>query len=160
MSAPNARAHVVRPEDGTHINGPVGGPMHLALHADATGGRFTALENLVGVGQGPPLHHHDEQDEAWFVLDGTLRFRLGDEVTTVSTGSWAFVPRGVDHAFQNVGDAPARILVMFTPAGMEPFFEAFDDLDPDDTGPEVFDRLGRPCGMHVTGPPLAVSHPR
>ena len=49
---------------------------------------------------------------------------------------------------------------MFTPAGMEPFFEGFSQVAADDVGPETFRQLGEPCGMQVVGPPLAVSHPR
>lgn len=159
MSVSETAAFVVQPGEAMQIRGPVGGPIDLALHGSRTGGRFTALENLVAPGQGPPLHVHDEQDEAWYVLEGMLRFRFGDEVQPAGAGAWAFVPRGVAHCFQNVGDRPARILVLFTPAGMEPFFEAFASLDDGDHGPEEFDRLGAPCGMHVVGPPLAVSHP-
>ncbi|MCW2927208.1 MAG: hypothetical protein JWM86_1176 [Thermoleophilia bacterium] len=157
---PDDAGFIVPPGTTPTIHGPVGGPMQLVLHGSRTGGRFSALENVVGPGQGPPLHSHDAQDEAWFVLEGTLRFRIGDDVNDAPRGSWAFVPRGTPHCFQNIGEAPARIAVMFTPSGMEPFFEAFADLAPDEAGPDAFQRLGEPVGMRIHGPQLAVSHPR
>ena len=63
-----------------------------------------------------------------------------------------FVPRGTVHCFKNVGDGPARILVIFNPAGMEPFFDEFAELSSAD--PEAFARLGGPVGMKVVGSPL------
>lgn len=72
-------------------------------------------------------------------------------------GSFVFVPRGTQHCFQNTGDAPARILVLFTPSGMERFFEAFAELPEFD--PAAFATIGSQVGMTVTGPPLAQSHP-
>jgi oxalate decarboxylase/phosphoglucose isomerase-like protein (cupin superfamily) len=51
-----------------------------------------------------------------------------------------FVPQGTPHCFQNVTAAPARILVMFTPAGMEHFFDRFAELAAPD--PEAFRRIG------------------
>jgi quercetin dioxygenase-like cupin family protein len=160
MDSSTASGFVVPPGEALQLRGPVGGPIDIGLHGSRTGGRFTALENLVGPGQGPPLHFHDEQDEAWYVLEGSIRFRIGDELALGEQGAWAFVPRGVPHCFQNVGDGPARILVMFSPAGMEPFFESFAQLDEGDQPQQQFALLGEPCGMHVVGPPLAVSHPR
>ena len=70
-----------------------------------------------------------------------------------------FVPRGVPHCFQNVGDAPARILVLFTPSGMERFFDAFAELPAGPVDPDAFRAAGAPADMDVIGPPLARSDP-
>ena len=152
-------AHLVRPADAHRIQGPVGGPMFLALHGDRTGGRLFTLEVEVAPGDGPPHHWHEEQDEAWYVLEGDIRFRMGDDVHTVEPGTWAYVPRGTAHCFQNVGREAARMLVIFTPAGMEPFFEAFASVPLGPGRAQAFVDLGEPCGMHTVGPPLAQSHP-
>jgi len=115
---------------------------------------------VVGPGDGSPLHTHEAQDESWYVLEGELRFKLGDTMQAAPAGSFVFVPRGTVHAFQNVGRAPARILVIFTPAGMEPFFERFAELPEDEPiDPGVFARLGAEVGMEVVGPPLSASDP-
>jgi oxalate decarboxylase/phosphoglucose isomerase-like protein (cupin superfamily) len=64
-----------------------------------------------------------------------------------------FVPRGTPHCFKNTGHDPARILVVFTPAGMERFFDRFAAAEgPPD--PFLFERLGAEAGMDVVGPPL------
>ena len=66
-----------------------------------------------------------------------------------------FVPRGVPHAFTNVGPEPARILVVFTPSGMERFFDQFAELPADAVLPQAFKAIGGQVGMDVVGPPLA-----
>ena len=46
-----------------------------------------------------PLHAHDTDDEAWYVLDGTLRFRLGDATVRATTGGAVIAPRGTPHTY-------------------------------------------------------------
>jgi mannose-6-phosphate isomerase-like protein (cupin superfamily) len=62
-----------------------------------------------------PLHVHHEDDEAWYVLEGRLGFRLGEHVVEASAGSAVFGPRGVPHAYWNAGPGPARYLIVMTP---------------------------------------------
>jgi hypothetical protein len=81
------------------------------------------------------------------VIEGELRFKLAGDVQYAPAGAFVFVLRGTPHCFQNVAEAPARILVMFTPAGMERFFDGFAALSEPD--PEAFGRIGGPLGMTV-----------
>ena len=63
-----------------------------------------------------PLHVHDADDEAWYVLDGVLRFRLEDEVFEAGPGSAVLAPKGTPHAYGNARrGAPARYLLVMTP---------------------------------------------
>jgi quercetin dioxygenase-like cupin family protein len=146
---------VRRPGEDTTIEGPVGGPLTFKVRGEQTNGTFTALENVIPPRQGPPLHTHASEDEAWYVLEGELRFKLDGQVRAAPAGTFVFVPRGTPHCFQNVADTPARILVMFTPAGMERFFDEFASLPA--TSPQAFATIGEPLGMNVIGPPLAQS---
>jgi quercetin dioxygenase-like cupin family protein len=152
-----AAAVVIAPGEGATIQGPVGGPLNFKVRSDQTNGSLTALENVIPPGEGPPLHTHENEDEFWYLIDGDLRFKLGSEVHTAPQGSFVFVPRGTPHNFQNVGAQPARILVMFTPGGMEAFFERFAELSAPD--PSAFKTIGGGVGMDVVGPPLAQSDP-
>ena len=61
----------------------------------------------------PHLHHRD--DEAWYVLDGTLGFVRGDERLEAPAGSAVLVPRGVVHTFWNAGPGSARYVIVMTP---------------------------------------------
>jgi mannose-6-phosphate isomerase-like protein (cupin superfamily) len=62
-----------------------------------------------------PLHIHHRDDEAWYVLEGTLRFRLRNEEIEAPAGSAVFGPRGVPHTFWNPNEKPARYLLVMTP---------------------------------------------
>jgi mannose-6-phosphate isomerase-like protein (cupin superfamily) len=154
-----AAAFHVAPGEGKTIRGPAGGALTFKARAEQTDGRFVCFENIIAPKDGPPLHVHAAEDEIWYILEGHFRFQTGVERFTAAVGSFVFVPRGTPHCFQNVGDAPARILVMFAPGGMQRFFDEFDALPPGPVEPETFRVLGRASGMEVVGPPLAVSDP-
>lgn len=65
-------------------------------------------------GSGPPyLHLHHEDDEAWHVLEGNLRFRFVDRSVDAGAGSTVFVPAGVAHTYEASPDA--RYLVILPP---------------------------------------------
>jgi quercetin dioxygenase-like cupin family protein len=72
---------------------------------------------------GPPLHLHRTWDEAFYVLEGEMTFLIDGQTTTAPAGSFVFIPRGILHTFWNASDAPARQLTIFTPAGIEAYFE-------------------------------------
>ena len=63
-----------------------------------------------------PLHVHHADDEAWYVLDGALRFRLGDETYEAGPGGAVLAPKGTPHAYGNARRGePARYLLVMTP---------------------------------------------
>ena len=65
-------------------------------------------------GSGPPyLHVHHEDDEAWHVLEGSVRFRFEDRTEEVGAGCTVFVPAGVPHTYEAFEGA--RYLVFLTP---------------------------------------------
>ena len=147
-----------RPGDEAVIANPVGGSIAFKVRGEDSDGRLLALETVAAPGEGPPLHRHASEDECLLVLEGEMRFLLDDSLESAPRGSFVYIPRGVAHTWQNVSDRPARMLVLFAPAGMERFFDGF--AAGDGAGPEAFARAAAPAGMDVVGPPLAQSHPR
>ncbi|MBJ7470176.1 MAG: cupin domain-containing protein [Solirubrobacteraceae bacterium] len=127
------------PADGGDTVWLVGDTYTTILTGEQTGGAFTLLEALVPPETGPPPHWHLAEDETFIVLDGTLDFRLGDEVIATTAGTTVFVPRGVEHSFTNTGTAPARMLFIYSPPGME----------------GMFAEIGTPGQRGVVGPPLS-----
>jgi len=81
-------------------------------HRCAAGMETVVLEMTLPVGSSPPLHVHDELDDTWYILDGELIIRCGDETDIVGPGHWVSMPRGVPHTFRVVGDRPARLLLV------------------------------------------------
>ncbi|MGZ5213800.1 MAG: cupin domain-containing protein [Actinomycetota bacterium] len=153
-----SHAFVVLQGEGTTIPGPAGGPTTIKIRTEDTAGSFALVENVIAPMDGPPFHVHAREDEMWFVVEGHFRFRADDRILDAPTGSFVFVPRGVQHCFQNIGDVPSRIMVMFTPGGMERFFEQHAEL-PSPIDPQAYRAIARDNWMEVAGPPLAVSDP-
>jgi mannose-6-phosphate isomerase-like protein (cupin superfamily) len=61
-----------------------------------------------------PLHIHHADDEAWYVLEGALRFRLDDAEVEAQAGGAVIAPRGVAHTYWNPRPEPARYLLVMT----------------------------------------------
>lgn len=61
-----------------------------------------------------PLHLHHNDDEAWYVLEGTLCVRVGDQNVEAKAGSAVFAPRGTPHTYWNPNPEPTRYLLVMT----------------------------------------------
>jgi quercetin dioxygenase-like cupin family protein len=136
---------------------PLGGDLKIHLRGEQTGGSLSVLEVGNRPGQGPPLHIHTQEDETAYVLAGEVRWKLGDESFSNGPGSFVFIPKGVPHTWQVIGEEEGRFLVTFTPAGMEGFFDRLADLAEFD--PEAFRAAAAEHAMEVVGQPLAESDP-
>ena len=61
-----------------------------------------------------PLHLHRNDDEVWYVLEGTLCVRVGKDVVEAKAGSAVFAPRGTAHTYWNPGPGRVRYLLVMT----------------------------------------------
>jgi mannose-6-phosphate isomerase-like protein (cupin superfamily) len=61
--------------------------------------------------------HNQEQEEVYFVIEGTGEMCLGDERQTLTDGQMAYIPPGVFHQLTNIGQTPLRMLYCYGPAG-------------------------------------------
>ncbi len=61
--------------------------------------------------------HNQEQEEVYFVLEGTGEMCLGEERQVLSAGQAAYIPSGVFHQLTNIADKPLRMLYCYGPAG-------------------------------------------
>jgi quercetin dioxygenase-like cupin family protein len=92
---------------------------NVLVRSEETGGHVSVTEIEVPPHTaGPPLHTHDF-DEAFYVLEGELIFQVEDALVTKGPGELSFAPRNVAHALANHSDAPARYVLVCTPAGFE-----------------------------------------
>ena len=62
-----------------------------------------------------PLHLHKNDDEAWYVLEGRLCVKMGDDTVEAGAGAAVLVPRGTPHTYWNPDPAPVRYLLVMTP---------------------------------------------
>ena len=138
-----------------------GSLMKIKARAEDTGGALGLVEaTFHRAGFGPPLHVHSREDEAFYLLEGQIRFRQGDDEFVAGPGTWVWGPRGVPHAFRVESDG-ARALVVVTPGGFERMFEeggvpATQLVEPpvEEYDPEAAIALSTRFGFEVVGPQL------
>ena len=130
--------------------------------ARTTGGAYALFEALLPAGFSPPMHIHHREDETFWVLEGHVTVRCGDETFHAGPGGYVFAPRGVPHTFVIEGGAPGRLLTLLTPGGSEAFFaEAGRAAEGPGLPPPAPPDLERLAGiaarfdMEFVGPPLA-----
>jgi quercetin dioxygenase-like cupin family protein len=128
-------------------------------HSDETSGAYGVVEITGAKGDMPPLHVHQNDDEAFYVLEGQLRLYVGDTVRDLSAGEFALAPRGLPHVYEVVSDT-ARWLGISN-GGFEKFVREVSvdaeeaTLPPTVQGPPP-DELGAIAARHgidLLGPP-------
>jgi quercetin dioxygenase-like cupin family protein len=125
--------------------------MALRVHSRDVAGAFTIVEARVLPLSGPPMHIHRERDEIFEVLEGRFRFSCAGDVFDLSAGTTIVVPRGVPHAWVNLGRRPARLLFSFVPGGIDELFEKIAKTPPDQCA-----ALAALHDTWITGPPLVI----
>lgn len=61
--------------------------------------------------------HNQEQEEVYFIIEGTAEMCLGEERQTLSTGQTVYIPPGVFHQITNIGTTPLRMMYCYAPGG-------------------------------------------
>lgn len=110
----------------------------MRLSAETTGGAFTLFAEVPPLVD-TPLHVHENEDELFYVLEGSHVFQVGDEEFRADPGGLVFAPRGVPHAQRRVVPAKGRLLVLTSPGGLEGFFRELAAAHEAGTlGPEAY----------------------
>ena len=87
-------------------------------------GTFSLTETSLESGfPGPVPHVHERLLDSFYVLEGTLTVRIGDETLQAPPGSFAFIPPGAVHTFSNPGSESVRALNLMAPAGFEQYLK-------------------------------------
>jgi quercetin dioxygenase-like cupin family protein len=136
---------VVRATGGYLLQHMLGNQMYLKLTGEDTNNLITITESVYAPGFNIPLHVHTREDEMFIVVDGTFEFTIGSEHFTLGAGDIAFGPRNVPHGFRLLGDKPARMMVQFTPSGLENMFRELNGLP---AGPPDRAKMAAVCGRH------------
>jgi quercetin dioxygenase-like cupin family protein len=139
----------------------LGGLYETKVASAETDGAMTIMEMTIPAGMGPPPHRHPGS-ESVYVIEGRIRYHIAGETFDGGPGSCFHLPAGTLENFEPVEQS--RILVVYTPGGIEEFFaEAGEaaqrrELPPAPTGPPDIERLtaiGEKHGMEIA-PPAAV----
>ena len=159
MSLPSKTdGYVLHPDEGEAHAFLFGGGLVIKASGEQTEGKFAAVEFSGPRGFGSPIHVHSNDDEFFVVLEGDVRFRLGDEEVDMGPRSFVYGPRGVAHGFTMNSDT-GRVLLLFGPAGVEEFFReasAYAATVPpgDPPDPNKMGEISARHGQQNVGPPM------
>ncbi len=97
----------------------------ICIRADGgdTRGAYSVVESTIPPGRRVPTHMHANEEEAWYIIEGEITFEIEGAKRAAPAGSFVLVPRGSAHGFSNETDSIARFLELFSPPGMERYFE-------------------------------------
>jgi mannose-6-phosphate isomerase-like protein (cupin superfamily) len=108
-----AKPIVIPPGQGYRL----GNVEFLARTADTPRFNFSIIEIVAG--RELEAHVHDDEDDAFYILEGELTFIFGAEQASAPRGTFVLVPPGVEHGFRNAGEVPVRMLNIHAPAGFD-----------------------------------------
>jgi len=130
--------------------------LDLKISGSDTDGDLAIFEqSSLSQGKGTPLHVHPAQDEVFYVLEGSYRFKVGEDIHSLTVGDSIFLPRNIPHAWSQLSER-GKMLVILQPAGkLENFFVTMAGLDHEPTASEVAGIFAA-NEMHVVGPPLKI----
>ena len=131
-----------------------GEEVYLSISGEQTEGRYAQWLEITPPGGGPPPHSHSNEDEWFYVLQGTIRFLIDGAWHEAGPGSGAFMPRHSVHTFPNSGDSPLHMVITVSPAGFETFFaraaEEFAKADGPDMARVI--AIAGEHGIHFVAP--------
>jgi quercetin dioxygenase-like cupin family protein len=130
--------------------------LDVKVSGNDTDGELAIFEQTsLSQGKGTPLHIHHTQDEIFYVIDGSYKFRVGNNKYDLTTGDSIFLPRKIAHAWTQVSEK-GKMTVTMQPAGkLENFFVTMAALDHEPSQQEIA-KIFSDNDMQVVGPPLRI----
>ena len=96
----------------------------------------SCVEFVAAPGFDTGLHVHERLEETWYIVDGEIGFRVGDESFEAAPGACVFVPPRVPHAFANRTETPAKFLLIMSPPGHDRYFDELAEILGEDGPPD------------------------
>lgn len=126
---------------------------------------ISVLEHHAPFGDSPPLHIHHWEDEIFHILEGEIRFQVGNAVQRLGPGAILLATKGIPHTYRVDSVSGGRWVTVTAHGDFEQFVRAVgretdrDDLPPQagPPSPEDIKQLAAAAGrfrIEVVGPSL------
>ena len=151
----SGRAITRGPGEGTAMWVP-GHQITYKAQGEETGGAYSLLEVLI-TGEGPPQHIHNDAEEAFYVVEGEVNVKRGEETLHAAAGAFVLIPRGTSHTIWNTGSTPVKVLTIFSPPGFEGYFmeTGEEGKEPELAAyMEKANAVAEKYNLEIVGPPL------
>jgi quercetin dioxygenase-like cupin family protein len=130
---------IAHPSDGVSVRA-FGNEIAFKLTSEQSGGALVVGLATVPAGNAVPPHVQEGEDELFIIVDGAYRFSVNGSETNAEPGTLVFIPRGVPHSFQVLGERAGRHWVLSSPGGFDRFFSECAEVFAE-PGPPNFARL-------------------
>jgi quercetin dioxygenase-like cupin family protein len=87
----------------------------LLAHNQSEHGAYSLIHLSAPAGLETPYHVHEDEDEAFYVLEGDLTIIVDGRSMVATRGSYVFLPRKMPHGFRCITNA--KILIHVIPGG-------------------------------------------
>src|SRR5688572_10228546 len=98
-----------------------GALFHFLATGDQTNNQFSLIYIEVHKGNEPPPHTHRNEDESYYILEGEIRFWIGDEIVDARAGDFIHLPKNIPHRFELQSEC-VKELMWLTPSGLDKWF--------------------------------------
>lgn len=139
--------------------------VEVLVSADDGEDAICVVEHRVPAGDSPPLHVHRNEDETFVILEGRVRFLVGDETFVLSAGTAAVAPKGIAHSYRAESPEGARFLTVTRGRDFESLVKTVGQRTgstalppPVEVTPEMAAGLAAVCAANaidIVGPPLS-----
>lgn len=146
---------LLNPNSGDSLNLGTGTAI-IKIYGSSTQNQYSQLELIEYPPYDTPLHLHEQSDEVFYVIEGTITFFINGEIRDFKEGSIVLIPRNTPHAQGNFTDEKVRVLITLSPSGFENFFvERSAIVKEHPPGTEEYNRrmmeLGKTFDIRVLG---------
>jgi quercetin dioxygenase-like cupin family protein len=100
----------------------------VKVSTEETQGACAIIEITAEPGEGVPPHLHHREDESFCIMAGQLSVTVEGVTTVLNPGEYGFLPRGIVHSWQAVGEETVRFILVVTPGGMDKMFAEMNEL--------------------------------
>jgi mannose-6-phosphate isomerase-like protein (cupin superfamily) len=121
----------------------------IRVSSEETNSAYTMLEIVADHRNGTSMHVHQNEDEHFIILEGTARLAYGDKTVDAPAGTNITVSKGIHHAWCNLSESPLRMLVLFTPGGIDEMFRTTSNGGANNIA-DLLDKFG----TRIVGPTL------
>jgi quercetin dioxygenase-like cupin family protein len=137
----------------------------IKLSSQSGADGISVVEQWMPFGEAPPLHIHQREDEVFHIIDGVMRFRVGDDEIVGRAGDTVIAPKGVPHAFRVESASGVHCLTIMRGSDFETMLRQASRMAerpelPEAIAPtpEMIGRLVEICAANkidIIGPPLS-----
>ena len=138
----STKGYMLGPEQGVEAFAP-----GVKATQPSTDGSLTVIVSRSR--EGSPLHVHSKEDECFYVIEGVISVRCGEETFEAGPGSFLFLPRGIPHA-REASSTEATVLLISVPAGFDEFMRELHQAG--SLSDEVRDQIAAKYGITFVRP--------